>query len=190
MKKIIIFNIFVLFSASVFGQNETFSDHPQKKEKKIGYYHAVDLGTGFGASKNHNSYCKPQPWTVFVNETHGIQFNPHLMLGLNIGFMYISPAACNSYCHDLAFNYGLSFRYTILKNKWSPFLLLTMGNGFEIFVPEENTSWRMKAQFIQGVNTSLYAGCRYEFGCHKEVSGALGFETLIFGPALRIGVRF
>ncbi len=182
MKRIVIVNVLFLFSVALFGQNEKIVEPTIKKEKKISYYHAVGLGTGFGASEKYNWYSKPQPWSVFIDETHGIQFNPHLMLGLNIGFMYISPAACNSHCHDLVFNYGLSFRYTILKNKWSPFLLLNLGNGFEVFLPEDNPSWKMKAQFIQGVNTSLYAGCRYEFGYHKEVFGALGLKRSFMVP--------
>jgi hypothetical protein len=190
MKRLFVLYLIVLFSFPLFGQNETITGPTIKKEKKISYYQSADIGFGFGASEKHNLYCKPQPWSVFVNETHGIQFNPHLMLGLNIGFMYISPAACNSQYHNIYFSGGLDFRYTILKNKWSPFLMLNLGSGIDIFLREGASANRMRAQYLREVKASVYAGYRYKFGQRKEVYCALGIESLFWGPALRIGARF
>lgn len=159
-----------------------------QKQKKISYYHALDVGVGIGGK------CQDIiSLGVTIQETHGIQFNPHIVLGINIQFQYISSCFFDGVRTDnFLFSGGLDFRYFILKKyKWTPFLWLSWNAGLRLYAAQElrpsyNNRFGMDGFFDL---PALFIGCNYKYAGVKSIYFALGYDFAA-GASIRVGTRF
>lgn len=180
------FIIYILLSSTL------FSAYSQvEKGNKIKYYHSVDI---------EYNICNIDPnyhgndWGLSLHETHGILFNPHLMLGLDIGIQYANLNYCETKSQAFMFEGGINFRYFILKKyKWTPFLMTYWDFGVDI---ARNHPYHWSDNEFSFVNlaaeTGLFLGCNYSFKPNKSIYAAAGmdFNSIGITPSLRIGVQF
>ncbi len=158
------------------------------KRNKISYYHALDVGFGI-----RGKYQNLVPWGASIRETHGIQFNPHFVLGINIEFQYLSSCFSDGEGTDnFLFSGGLDFRYFILKKrKWTPFLWLSWDAGLRLYAtqklrPSYNNMFGMDGFFDL---PTFFVGCNYKYLAEKSIYVALGYDFAA-GASIRIGTRF
>lgn len=155
--------------------------------KKIQYYHSIDLGSGFEKWKPGVS-----TWGVSIRETHGMLIKQHVVVGLNLEFLYANIYRNDGEgCDVLAFSSGLDLRYFILKKyKWTPFLMFKWNVGLTIVGKTRNRPMEYADVYPLFDNISFFVGCNYSFKEKKSVYMALGCDMIYPGPAFRIGVRF
>ena len=182
MKKTIII-IFLLLSgiSMIYGQTST------EKKRSISYYHSVDVGLEIGCFKGYSQY-QTYPWGLSIKETHAIQFNPHIVFGLNIGFEY---ANLNDY--DLYSLFAcLDFRYIMLKNtKWSPLLMCNFGagGGFEGLKSQRPDYGIKGCNSVFELKSALYLGANYEYKPMKSLYMAVGYEIDWGCLVFKVGTR-
>lgn len=184
MKRIIVLIVLVITMVNIcMAQGSETID-----QKKIGYYHALDLGAGI-----RGEYQNTIPWSVSIRETHGIQFNPHFVLGINIEFQYISSCFSDGGGSDVfLFSGGLDFRYFILKKyKWTPFLWLSWNAGMKLTAAQDlrpTYNYRVAIDGFFDLPT-LFLGCNYKYRGEKSIYFALGYDFAA-GASIRVGTRF
>jgi hypothetical protein len=182
--------LFILLFGCICGMAQPENQPPKKH---IEYYHAIDVGAGFGILlyKNNNSCTRG----VSVRETHGILIRQHLVVGLNLEFKY-DNISFRKYQHEpgfhaLGFSTGLNLRYLVLKKfKWSPLLMFNWNVG--MYTQGKKDQNPVRWEEVRGVyyNISFFSGCNYRFKDGKSVYALLGCDISYPGPAMRIGIRF
>lgn len=168
MKKIILALAVLCFSFVAFAQ---------ETDKKISYYHAIEVKGLFGGGAG-----------VGISDLHGIQFNPHLVLSLGLGFDYHGFRTPNHKAMDAAaFKTYLELKYIILKRKWSPMISASLGyvgvyaNYREMATIRHNWSNNLLLDAFIGCNykwnskNSLYFGPGYDFS-RKVVTFGVGVK--------------
>lgn len=183
MKRIFLTTICILFTVVLL--------QAQDNIKKVKYYQSVDIECMMGSFEKETTFPN---WGLSLQETHGILFNPHFMLGMDIGVQYFqSNKRMTEKLHSLGFYAGIDFRYFILKNHlWTPFLMVNFGGGIKmqdsyLDLDLNSSSYLSKTYWKL---PSLYFGYTYQFAENKNVYTALGFDATYLSPSLRIGVHF
>ncbi len=197
MKRITVIVIFTLLSLTVLGQKEN-----GKKEHHIEYYHALEVGFGYGLNGSTftfagdvtpSIFCRNM-WSIELHELQGIRFNPHLILsaeyGINFSYAYANPdiihfntpgSVPNTICdmYRIKFMLGLNFKYLILKNKkCTP---LVMVNYLPLGIQSTSTvhypgGTECKNLDFMGGSTGLYAGVDCKTSKLQSLYVAMGYE--------------
>ena len=184
MKKIVFVFILLYICLLSFSQTDN-----AKSTRKIQYYHSVDVGCGF-----YNQKSNFATWGVAIRETHGMLIKQHVVVGLNIKFMYNGNYSYSKQEKDALFlvSAGLDLRYFILKKyKWTPFLMFDWNVGTRLIGhPYRDPIVQAPAFFPFYKQASIYAGANYTFEERKSVYMAMGYDSSYLGMGLRVGVRF
>lgn len=182
MKKTLFIIIVMFLSTLITSGQDTLSS-----SKKIQYYHAIDAGIEIGCFKGFSQYST-YPFGVTIHETHAIQFNPHSIFGLDVGFEYANLDLYDMYTLSAC----LHFRYIILKNrKWSPFVMCNLGagGGFEGLKSKRPDYGLQNCNSVFVMKSALYLGIDHAYRSQKSLFFAVGYELDWGCFVFRIGTR-
>lgn len=170
MKKIILALAVLCFSFVAFAQ---------ETDKKISYYHAIEvkglLGGGAG---------------VGISDLHGIQFNPHLVLSLGLGFDYHGFRTPNHKAMDAAaFKTYLELKYIILKRKWSPMISLSAGY-YGVYTNYREIGKPIQHNWSNNFLLDTFIGCNYKWSSKNSLYFGPGYDFSRKAVTFGIGVSF
>ena len=204
LKKIALSLCILLITLSLSAQTRDESN-----QSKIQYYHGVEIQAGYGVMgysvvNDNQRILFKNLWGVGVHELHGIQFNPHLSLAVELGMDFHKSyfddrmsghsgyAASSSDLYLLNFPLGLNFKYTILKRyNWSPFLMVSclparlQVRGFQ----DSNEGKTHSTVLLNAGSVCFSAGAQYRFNERQSIYAAIGYETAYSQITLTIGTR-
>jgi hypothetical protein len=211
IKKIISAGLIVLAMNGV-APAQTDSIQTVKLKSKISYYHALGVDyvlcpVAMAEQDNHKYF----DMGTRLHVLNGIEFNPWLILSLDLQFAYthcydedltivmpmkgISNGSKNAFTpfENIGFKLGLDFRYRLLNRfKWSPVIGIAGGPSIELTsYPKQEGEY--SSYWGWGGYISSYLGCSYRYRNNKQLwfgaSWTVDFGYIFIAIPL-LGFRF
>lgn len=192
IKKIISAGLIVLGMSGI-APAQTDSIQTAKPKSKISYYHALGVDYAFCPVASEQDNKKYYPMGVRLHVQNGIQFNPWLILSLDLQIAYthfnyedinfampmkdLSKSSKGSFTpyENIGFKLGLDFRYRLLNRfKWSPVIGIAGGPSIELTsYPKQEGEYT--SYWGWGAYLSSYFGCSYRYQNNKQLYCGAGW---------------
>lgn len=177
-----LFTIFLVISicSLAFSQNES--------TRKASYFCALEGYSGIAPIHFDNCY---QLWNVGACVVQGVQFNPHLMLGIGLGFDYFPcRESYENLYNGYLFSSYLDLKYIILKRwNWSPMISASLGYGGLLSQSVGNPNDK-PTLWTNGMVLKVFCGAQRRFENNSALYFGLEFETHIICLDMKVGYKF